>query len=198
MVQQQTLRLFIHGVTMSDAEPNSPKPTFMDYHDLKFWLWACVIDAEEFLKASADFSTTRSLLQRKTARMRLDLTKYHFVGTMGSLVRHLRRIHSLFPSIQAAWDKAEHLRKEGKNLRDMIEHADEYSAEQGRKQEDFVRAAENVAINLPGDQPGIADATALILDSNGHWLGGRLNVERILAEVRAISAEAEKLSEPSG
>jgi hypothetical protein len=131
-----------------------------------------------------------------SARKRLELTKYHFVATMGSLLRQLTRAQSLFPELHNAWNAAEHLRKEGKELRDMIEHADDYMAGTGRKQGRFIRPAEGVATSLPGDQPGIADATSMIIDENGHWLGGRLNVERALAEVKAILLEAEKITPP--
>jgi hypothetical protein len=191
------------------AEPNS-QPTRMDHRNLNFWLSACISDGEEFLKASRELSSIPPALarlpheermaiieRRKLAQERLGLTKYHFVSTMGSLLRHLERTHSLFPSIKGPYEKAEHLRKEGKDLRDMIEHADQYVVGKGRKQDQFVRAAEGVATNLPGDQAGTADATALIVDKNGHWLGGRLNVEPVIAEVRAISAEAEKIPPPS-
>jgi hypothetical protein len=34
--------------------------------------------------------------------------------------------------------------------------------------------------------------------SDGHWLGGRLNVERVIAEVRAIAAVAAQIPAPTG
>jgi hypothetical protein len=40
-------------------------------------------------------------------------------------------------------------------------------------------------------------ATSTIIDGNGHWLGGRLNVERVVAEVRAIAEEAQKIPAPT-
>jgi hypothetical protein len=180
----------------------------MDHHFLMFWLWAFITDAEEFLRASGDLRTglAQTRLEAsgdlrtgnfRLAQMRLELTKYHFVTTMGSLLRNLRRLRPLFPSISTAWDQAKHLRKEGKDLRDMIEHADKYIAGEGLRQDKFVREAEGVATNLPGDRPGQADATSLVVDNNGHWLGGRLNVERALAEARAILAEAEKIPQPT-
>jgi hypothetical protein len=196
-----------HGATVSDATPEAPTPTFMDHYFLQFWLWAFITDAEAFLQASGAFRAAMRtritpsmpqdwVKQRSLNRMNFDRAKYHFVSTMGSLLRHLRRTHSLFPAIQTAWEKAEHLQKEGKDLRDMIEHADQYMAGEGRKQDKFVRDAEGVAMHLPGDKPGRADATSLIVDGNGHWLGGRFNVEHALLEVRAIWAEAEKIPSP--
>jgi methionyl-tRNA synthetase len=192
------------------VEPEAPAPTFMDHYYLQFWLWACVTDGEAFLQANIDFTATlrglatripsneraKAQEQRKLLQKRSELAKYHFVTTMGSLLRQLQRTHSLFPEIQLAYDKAHHLRKEGKDLRDMIEHADEYLAGRGRKPAQFVRTAEDIATNIPGDQPGMADATSLIVDDKGHWLGGRLNVEQVLSEVRAILAEAEKIPPP--
>jgi hypothetical protein len=73
----------------------------------------------------------------------------------------------------------------------MIEHADEYTEGKGQKQAGFVREAEGVATDLPGDAPGIADATSTIVDKNGHRLGGRL-------EVRAIAAAAAQIPAPAG
>jgi hypothetical protein len=153
-----------------EAGQESPTPTFMDHYLLKFRLWAFITDAEGFLHASSDFGDAiragimppqEGVQRRADSQLRLNLAKYHFVSTMGSLLRHLRRTHSLFPSIQGAWERAGHLRKEGKDLRDMIEHADQYIAGEGRKQDKFVREAEGIATNLPGDQPGQADATSL-------------------------------------
>jgi hypothetical protein len=183
-----------------EAGQDSPPATFMDHYLLKFWLWAFITDAEGFLQASSEFRDAiranimppqEGVQQRMVAQLRLNLAKYHFVSTMGSLLRHLRRTHLLFPSIQGEWERAE-----GKDLRDMIEHADQYIAGEGRKQDKFVREGEGIATNLPGDQPGQADATSLVIDNNGHWLGGRLNVERALSEVRAIWTEAEKIAPP--
>jgi hypothetical protein len=128
--------------------------------------------------------------------MRRALAKYHFVTVVGSLLRNLQRSKELFPSIKPACDKAQHLFAEGKLLRDMIEHADAYIEGKGHKQAQFVREAEGVAANLPGDAPGIADATSTIVDDNGHWLGGRLNVERVIAEVRFIVEMATQIPAP--
>jgi hypothetical protein len=130
-------------------------------------------------------------------RQRIELEKYHFVTAVGSLLRNLKRSQELFPSIKPACDKAQHLFAEGKDLRDMIEHADAYVEGKGRKQEEFLREAEDVATNLPGNAPGSADATSTIIDDKGHWLGGRLNVEQVIAEVRVIEEEAKKIPAPS-
>jgi hypothetical protein len=188
-------------------------PTYMEHHYLNFWLWACLQDGEAYLSASAALRSVTAELRptagkpmpdirtfndrRIAAQQQMELAKYHFVTVVGSLLRNLNRSQELFPSIKPACDKAQHLFAEGKLLRDMIEHADEYIEGKGRKQADFVREAEGVATNLPGDAPGVADATSTIVDENGHWLGGRLNVERVLAEVRAIAAEAGQIPAPS-
>ena len=178
----------------------------MDHYYLQFWPWACVADGEDFLRASSEYAAITKALRitphsewiekRKLAQAHMELAKYHFVSTMGSLLRHMKPTHSLFPDIKSAWDKAQHLQKEGKDLRDMIEHSDQYRAGEGRKQDSFFREPEGAPLNLPGDRPGIADATSLIVKSDGHWLGGRLNVERIVAEARLILSEAEKISAP--
>jgi hypothetical protein len=191
-------------------------PTYMDHHYLNFWLWACLHDGEAYLAASAavrsisaEFRSTaiagkpmpdirRTFNERRiAAQQHMELEKYHFVTAVGSLLRNLKRSQELFPSIKPVCDKAQHLFAEGKLLRDMIEHSDAYIERKGHKQANFVREAEGVATNLPGDAPGIADATSTIVDENGHWLGGRLNVERVIAEVRIIAEEAAQIRAPS-
>jgi hypothetical protein len=147
--------------------------------------------------SNSDGPSTKTFFQeRMEAQKRMDLEKYHFITTMGSLLRNLKRSERLFPSIQSAYRNAQHLLTEGKQLRDMVEHAEEYLAGQGRNQSAFLREAEGVATNLPGSSPGIADATSTIIDENGHWIGGRLNVERVIAEVRLIAEEAAKIPAP--
>ena len=184
------------------------KPTWMDHYNLNFWLWACLSDAEAYLAASEHLmASVRKLGQsgenfaaanaeRLLAQQHDMLAKYHFVSTMGSLLRNLNRLQELFPSIQPAYDKAEHLRTEGKLLRDMIEHADEYLAGKGRKQDKFVRESPDLLTSIPGDKPGTADATATLIDEKGHWLGGRLNVERVISELRPLIEEAKKIPAP--
>jgi len=194
-----------------DEPKAAPAPSYWDHHQLNFWLWACLHDAEAYLKADHDFLTslrsgpgpTATYAQHQAWRARsdeirrlIDLEKYHFVATMGSLLRILRRSRELFPAIQTTIDNAQHLMKEGKNLRDMIEHADQYREGKGRKQSEFLREAAGIAENIPGDQPGIADATGVIVDDKGHWLGGRLNVEQVIAELRPLITEAAKLPVP--
>jgi len=182
----------------------------MDHHYLNFWLWACLHDGQAFLEASAARGTAvlmdlgsgaadmKAFHERRMAAFQqMELEKYHFVTTMGSLLRNLKRSQELFPSIKPACDQAKHLFAEGKQLRDMIEHADAYIEGKGLKQADFIREAEGVANHLPGNTPGIADATSTVVDENGHWLGGRLNVERVIAEVRGIAEEAKKIHIPA-
>ena len=96
------------------------------------------------------------------------------------------------------YDAAEHLKKKGLYLRNMIEHADTNvaAAKKGTPRGGFVRKS-NLLPELPGSSGGIADATALIVDQNGHWLGGRLNVERVMAEVRPIHELARAIPAPT-
>jgi hypothetical protein len=184
-------------------------PSWMDHHQLIFWFWAFLQDAEQYLKTS---QRERALLmlprqsppyfaakrqEFDLIRRKMELDKYHFVTTMGTLLRVLKRAQHLFPGIQPAYSQAQHLLKEGKGLRDIIEHADEYLECKGQKQDAFVREATGIATSIPGSSPGIADATSTVVDENGHWLGGRLNVERVVAEVRAIAEEAQKIPAPS-
>jgi hypothetical protein len=185
-------------------------PTYMDHYYLNFWLWACLRDGEVYLASYsalhamiAGLRTSRADIltfnqKHMAAQREMELAKYHFITAVGSLVRNLEYSKRLFPSIEAACEKAQHLFAEGKLLRDMIEHADAYMQGKGREQAGFVREAKGVLSNFPGSAPGIADATSTIVDENGHWLGGRLNVERVMTEVRAIANEAAQIPAPSG
>jgi hypothetical protein len=58
----------------------------------------------------------------------------------------------------------------------MIEHADDYFEGKGKKQDQFIRSGPQ--------EPG------------GHWLGGRLNLIRVLEEVKAIQDEIDKIALP--
>ena len=183
------------------------QPTWMDHHYLNFWLWACLHDAEAYLESSRQsISAMRSPSkdwaashnERLSAQRHLHLNQYHFVLTTGSLVKHLTRLAPLFPSIQSAFDAAEHLKKEALYLRNMIEHADTNleAANKGTPRGGFVRTS-NLLPDLPGDSRGSADATSTIIDQDGHWLGGRLNVERVIAEVRLIHEAAKAIPPPT-
>ena len=179
------------------------QPTWMDHHYLNFWLWACLHDAEAYLESSRQLNSVIRSIQHipqgiAAAQNQLELDKYHFVMTVGSLVKHLNRLAPLFPSIQPAFNAAVHLRKEGLYLRNMIEHAEKNldAAAKGTPRGGFVRKS-NLLSDLPGDSQGEADATSTIIDNNGHWLGGRLNVERVIAEVRPIYEAATAIPPPS-
>src|SRR5215510_13927797 len=98
-------------------------PTFMDHHYLNFWLWACLHDGEAYLAASgASRSSHRDLgsggrtfdvrafhEKRLAAQREMELAKYHFVASLGSLLHNLKRSQSLFPSIKTACEQAQHL-----------------------------------------------------------------------------------------
>jgi hypothetical protein len=118
--------------------------------------------------------------------------------TMGTLIKALTRLSPLFPPVQVLFEKTEHLRKEGTYLRNMIEHADKNVAAQkrGAPRGGFIRKS-NLLPELPGSSAGTADATSVVVDQNGHWLGGRLNVERAVVEVRAIYDAAAAIPPPA-
>jgi len=190
-------------------KPPNPTPadaTWLDHHQLNFWLWASLKDAATYLESShAHLAAVdklfsdglQSMAKFKddvySCRQQLCLDEYHFVVTMGNTLRMLKRAQHLFPSIQPAYSNAKHLLKEGKELRDMIEHAqglDGYLAGGGRLKERFVR--ENAPIS-----GSTSDATATMIRDDGHWLGGRLCVEFAVDEFKAIQREAEKIPPPA-
>jgi hypothetical protein len=143
--------------------------------------------AQRYLDAEA---TPMHRANFRDVRKKSDLARYHFVATLGVTMRHLVRGQLFFPGLKPAYLQAQHLRQEAKLLRDMIEHSDEYADGNGRHQSKFVRSG--------APQPGFtADATSTVIDNNGHWLGGRLNVERAMAELRVIFDELEKVPIPA-
>jgi hypothetical protein len=189
---------------LQDSE-NEPI-TYADWYDLKRWPWAFLEDAQALLdaiqKRDEAYSTpengrARFEERRLWATARVDLDTYHFVMTMGTLIKTLNRVAPLFPSIQILFEKAEHLKAEGTYLRNMIEHADKNVAAQNRgtPRGGFVRKS-NLLPELPGSRPGTVDAISLIGDQDGHWLGGRLNVERTVVDVRPIHQAAQKIPQP--
>jgi hypothetical protein len=159
--------------------------TWWDYHELTFWVWACLRNANIYLKI-ADNAFNEGYVEQLRE---IELAKYHFIAAMGVLIRVLQRAQHLFPSIQPAYSKATHLISEGKHLRDMIEHAygkDGYLAGGGKYPSRFMRCR--------GDM--VADATSTIVTDDGHWLGNRLNVETIVREVEAIKSIADQIVPP--
>jgi hypothetical protein len=187
------------GISVSSVE----QATWWDHYQLNFCLWAAIHDGEAYLAAS---NNTHLILRQKLPGTRLsmdefqnarrieELEKYHFITSLGRAMRKLRRAQHIFPTVQPIYSESNHLINEAKTLRDMIEHSDDYEQGKGREQASFVR--EGPEVNLPGDRPGTADATSTIINNEGHWLGGRLCVEKAMAELRAIATEAEKIPAP--
>lgn len=193
---------------MGKKSPN-PTPddaTWFDHQQLLFWLPACLRDAEVYLSSSSASKVAfdkifsggfEAMDQHNDEHQKLSdqqtLDAYHFIVVTGNLLRLLKRAQHLFPAIQPSYSRAKHLLSEGKELRDMIEHShgnDGYLAGGGNHPEKFVRDG--------APKPGItADATSTIIDENGHWLGGRLCVERVMKEVSEIYQEARKIPPPT-
>jgi hypothetical protein len=207
-------------IKRTSRSPRHPRPAatdyleksqlWMDHHYLNFWIWACLHDAEAYLESSREhqaalakfFESARnnsrlSRVEDLAARNLMELKKYHFVMTVGSLLRHLHHVVPKFPAIKPAFDAAQHLRKEGSGLRNMIEHADKnlQAAARGAPRGGFARRS-GAAGDLPGNARGIADATSTIVDKDGHWLGGRLNVERVVNELRGLLEAARAIPPP--
>jgi hypothetical protein len=176
--------------------------TWWDHHELTFWLWAFMRNADAYLGTSqATQDAYRQIFEHEMSRWpelrerarslqnETTLLAYHFITTMGVLVRVLKRAQHLFPIIQPPYSRANHLMKEGKELRDMIEHAygkDGYLAGGGRHKDKFVHQEEGIA----------ADATSTIIKNDGHWLGNRLCVEKVVQEVKAIKDIADTIDPP--
>lgn len=176
------------------------KQLYADHHYLNFWLWATLHEGEVHLTSSRDLSSRMGTAQNGEERAQImqmfTLTGYRFVSALGVALRYLERLQHVFPSIKSAYDKANHLRAEGKNLRDMILHIDDYTAGRGRKQMDFLRKDESQDRSLPGDSSGILDASATIISNGEIWMGGRLNVERAIIELRPLVQAAKDIPPP--
>ena len=180
----------------------SQSATWRDHQELTFWLWATLENAYCYLSLSAKSQEALdSIFDRNVAKCNdtsakikdLDrqkaLAAYHFVAAMGVLIRVLKRSQHLFPSLQPSYSRANHLLKEGQEIRNMIEHAygeDGYLSGGGNHRDKFVRQKAGIA----------ADATSTIIKDDGHWLGNRLCVEKVITELLAINEEAVKLEAP--
>lgn len=182
------------------VKPEANDDISRDYDELTYWLWATLRNAEEYLSYSAasyeaskqmfemDMAQWRSMRQKIDDLRKLEkLSAYHFISVMGVLIRVLNRSQKLFPTIQSSYNRARHLMTEGKEIRDMIEHAygkDGYLHGGGRFKEKFVRSGDGYS----------ADATSTITKDDGTWLGNRLCVEKAVIEIQEIYEETLKLS----
>lgn len=195
----------------------TPKPTpadatWFDHQQLLFWLRACMRDAEVYLASSraskealdeisAAFDDMNSggfeLIEQlgEKYRNRVEeqrLYAYHFIVVTGNTLRLLRRALHLFPAIQPSFNRAEHLFSEAKELRDMVEHShgeDGYIAGGGKYPDRFVRD--------DSPKPGVSgDANSEFIDESGHWLGGRLCVEKVQKAVSEIYENAKEIPAP--
>lgn len=188
---------------------SEPKPTWWDHHQMTFWVWATIADGEAFL---ATFEALDDHVKagpegpgglrafndrRQELHAVMTLSKHHFVATAAAMMRVLKLARPLFPEIHSAYDGASHLHAEARGLRNMLEHAEGYlmTGGQGEFPSQFTR--DNTPPSaVPGDEGGTADATSIIRDSRGVWLGGRFNVQKALAETRAIQAAALTVETP--
>lgn len=194
---------------MIGKDPKAPaaEATWWDHHQLNFWLWACLRDAGAYLRVSHEYYSQQSITpnnleahreleqKRLSVQRNIELERYHFLTALGSLLRVLKRAQHLFPSIQPAYSRANHLLTEGALLRGMIEHVDDYEAGRGNHQDKFIRELDRLG-TLTGDRKATIDATSIVIDNDGHWLGGRFNVERAIMEIIAIQDEANKIPPP--
>lgn len=188
---------------MTQGKLGPQNATWWDHHEVTFWLWAFIRNAETYLSSSVSALKAEDELHDmggagdwREAKARADglrneetLAAYHLLASMGVLLRILKRSQLLFPSLQPSYSNAKHLLAEGKDLRDMVEHAFDdngYLRGGGRHPAKFVRADNHV----------VADATSTIIRDGCHWLGNRFCVEQALQEVQAIKAIADTIPPP--
>jgi hypothetical protein len=195
-----------------------PRPNFtefeqkvIDYDDLVFWPWACLTDAEALLaaikaqKEQSNWSNQPTGELRKLgvaefvkANNRRILAIHHFLATVGNTVRTFERLQGSNEDLKVAWEGASHLRLEGRQLRNFVEHADEHHAGKGKqKPEEFIRETPELGKHIPGDQPGTVHPTGMIDEGGKHFLGGRLCIETVIEELKPIIAATQKLERPS-
>jgi hypothetical protein len=178
------------------------QPTWRDHYNLNFWTWACLHDAAAYLHS---FEKFRALVRekqpatRQAVQQETELCRYHFVMTAGSLAKHLARLVPLFPSVKSAYDAAAHFQKGALYLRNMCEHAEVNVAAsmKGTPRGGFIRATSLGRDFFPGDQDGSVDAISVFIDNTGHWLGGRLSVQQVMAEVTPIYQAAQAIPPPA-
>lgn|GEM_PF-5174154 len=184
---------------MSKDTDEIPQPTWWQWHQLNFWMWACLENGQRYLDAHTEMmrvvrsfpsgNSTSHTEWREAyilAQNNCNLAKYNFVLSVGKTIRILTRSKKMFPEICSVCDEAVHLFQEGPELRNMIEHDEEYFEGNGRKQNEFVRQNDG----------GSADASSVIVTSEGHFLGGRFIVEKAIAELEVIYAVVASVPEP--
>lgn len=187
------------------VKPTPDDATWHDHQQLVFWLKACLEDGHTYLESSFkinkhyrddlsyDVETRRKYrIEHQELSDKRTLNAYHFTAVTGNLIRLLERAQYLFPALKKSYSRAKHLCSEGKELRDMVEHShgiDGYLAGYGNKPDRFSRADAN-SLGIP------LDAISLLINKEGHWLGGRLCVETVLREVFEIYEDAIKITFP--
>ncbi|MGO8738542.1 hypothetical protein [Rhodoblastus sp.] len=194
------------------------EPTFQDHHDLQFWLWACLKAGDDFLAACGQETSVRhrvagihtrphrgiqTVIASEAARFQSEmatkkrlLAQYHFVITAGMSAKVLNRISPLFPQINETYEAAEHFRKEALNLRNLLEDTENIAAAKKGTPRGGWNRKKDLLRELPGSSGGISDATSLIVNDKGHWIGGRLRVEGVLFEVNKIYEAALTIPAP--
>lgn len=172
-------------------ESQTGENQWMIHYQMNFWIWAALLDAKSFIDSVAALKSDeilRDAEKRHNAQQLLQLSKYHFVTTLGSLIRTLEIAAKMFPEIAPQYEASEHIRKEGQTLRGLVEHSEEYFAGEGKFPEKWVR--ENAAGG------GTADASALVVDGKVHWIGGRLSVEQAISEIEKLQHVAQQIPMP--
>lgn len=180
---------------------NSVKqPTYLDYYEITHWSWACCYQGERYLHESALSNTAFEKLFNEQSdeqtkqevnlcQAKQNLAAYDFMSALGILLKILPRTKNLFPQLEKVIANAQHIQKEGRYLRNMLEHAHDdgsYLRGGGHYPQDFIRHTEFFS----------ADATSTVITEEGHLLGGRLLVERALSELYPIYEAAQKISPP--
>ena len=180
---------------------------WIDHYLLKFWTSAAIKDGREFLRLAHKMRTpspkgaptaegVRRFDELRARHDDMELAKFHFLLLAGKAIRELKRLTPLFPTTEPLFAAAEHLLTEGKDIRDMNEHSDQYQTGRGKKQSEFFRECRGIAEDLPGDQRGVADATSLNINNNGHWIVVRLEGERVITELATTLCVTEPIPAP--
>lgn len=189
------------------------KPTSHDYYQMRFWLWAAIMDGKSCLAAyDAWRAPTRNHVSGESADLhefmqhvqheefvyhKLKLASYHFATSVGAMMRVLNLAQKLFPEIRTAYDSATHLRAEAEGLRNMLEYAEDYAMTGGMGDHSEQLKRENTSPSAaPVGREAISDPTSFHRDDRGLWLGARLNVQWALAEAFEIRAVAVTIVPP--
>ncbi|WP_429911180.1 hypothetical protein [Glycocaulis sp.] len=161
------------------------------FHQQCIELWPWAIENDGLVLLNANDKLEQSLAAKmerwrdpqaeadyEEARLSFEIERFHFISTIGEAAVRLKWACATYPELEPHLQKAAHLFTEGRELRNMTVHVDEYFEGRGHQQSRFERSDVIQGVT--------ADASSTVINEHGLWLGGRFNVQIAISEARAL------------